>query len=91
MDVIVRAAGEPGADLSGFVGCVIVHDDMDIERVGDRPIDLLEEVEELGCAVPFVAFANHEAGRDVERCEQRFQRGFQPCKVKKCFGSHVLC
>src|SRR4029453_9434622 len=32
---------------------------------------LLEEVQKLGGPVPLVAFANHDAGGDVESCEQR--------------------
>jgi hypothetical protein len=34
-------------------------------------VALLEEVEKLGSAVPFVALADHKAGGDVERREQR--------------------
>lgn len=79
MDMIVRAPREPGPDLGSFVSRIIVHDDMDIEPVGNRAIDLLEEVEEVNRAVPFVAFADDNVrcpfdfarDRNVERCKQR--------------------
>ena len=53
--------GQISLDLGGFVGRVIIHDDMDVEVVGNRPVDLLKEVEELGCPVPLVALADDEA------------------------------
>ncbi|OBP89868.1 hypothetical protein BAE40_13165 [Mesorhizobium loti] len=44
---------------------------MDIEIARHVGVDLLEEVRKLGCPVPLVAFANHNAGRHIERREQR--------------------
>jgi hypothetical protein len=44
---------------------------VDIEAARDIAIDLLEEVEELGRTVPFVAFPDDDAGGDIERGEQR--------------------
>lgn len=49
VDMIMRAAGKPGSDPGGRV---IVHDDVDIESVGDGAVDLLQKVDELGCTVP---------------------------------------
>ena len=62
---------QPRFDRRRFVGGVVVHDDVDIEPVRDIGIDLLEEVEELGCPVALVTLADHEAGGHVERGEQR--------------------
>ncbi len=45
MDVIMQPPGEPRTDLGGFVGGIVIHDDMDIEPFGDLSIDLFEEVQ----------------------------------------------
>src|SRR5262249_53110266 len=58
--MIVRAAGEPRLNLWGFVGGIVIQDDMDIEPFGDLSIDLFEEVQELGRPVTLVAFADDE-------------------------------
>jgi hypothetical protein len=57
---IVRPAGEPRLNLWGFVGGIVIHDDMDIEPFGDLSIDLFEEVQELGRPVTLVAFTDDE-------------------------------
>lgn len=66
VDMIMRSAGEPGLDLGRFVGGIVIHDDMDIEPFGDSSIDLFEEVQELGCPVTLVAFADDEPRGDIE-------------------------
>jgi hypothetical protein len=55
VDVVMRSARQPRLDLRGFVGGVIVHDDMDVESCGDIAIDPIEEVEELTGPVALVA------------------------------------
>jgi hypothetical protein len=40
----MRSAGEPRLDLGGFVGGIVIHDNMDIESFRDLSIDLFEEV-----------------------------------------------
>ena len=67
----MRPAGKPCLDLGGFVGGVVVHDDMDIEPFGNLSIDLFEEVQELGRPVTLVALADDEPRGDIERSEQR--------------------
>ncbi len=62
----MRTAREPRLYLGGFVGGIVIHDDMDIEPFGQLRIDLLEEVEELGCPVTLVAFADDEPRGDIE-------------------------
>jgi hypothetical protein len=42
---------------------------MDIEIFWNARIDLLEKIQKLGGAMTLVAFADHEARRDVERGE----------------------
>ena len=58
MNMIMRPAGEPSPDLGGFVGGIVIHDDMDIEPVRDFRIDLVEKVQELGRPMAPVAFAD---------------------------------
>src|SRR4051812_4058909 len=53
------------------MGRVVVHDDVDVELGRNPRVDLSEKVEKLGGPVPFVAFADDEAGGDIERCEER--------------------
>ena len=67
----MRTAGEPRLDLGGFVGGIVIHDDMDIEPFGDLSIDLLEEAQELGRSVTLVAFADDEPRGDIERGKKR--------------------
>ena len=69
--LIVRPLRQPRRDRSGLVGGVVVHDDVDGQPCGDAGINLLQEGEELPGAMPLVAFADDEAGGDVEGREQR--------------------
>ena len=70
VDMILRPASEPRLDLGGFVGGIVIHDNVDIEPFGDLSIDLLEEVQELGRTVTLVAFADDEPRGNIERGEQ---------------------
>ena len=81
----MRPAGKPCLDLGGFVGGVVVHDDMDIKPFGNLSIDLFEEVQELGRPVTLVAFADDEPRGDVERGEQR-GRTVPHIAVRATFG-----
>src|SRR5258708_67806 len=67
----MRPAREPRLYLGGFVGGIVIHDDMDIEPFGDLSINLFEEVQELGCPVTLVAFADDEPRGDIECGKQR--------------------
>ena len=71
MHMIVRSARQPGPDRRRFMGGVVVHDDVDVEAIGNVSVDSLEEVQKFGRAVPLVAFADDEAGGDVECGKQR--------------------
>src|SRR3546814_4972651 len=44
--------------------------EVDVWPLGERGVDPLEEVEELGCPMELVAFPDHGAGGKVERGEQ---------------------
>ena len=78
-------ASEPSFDLGSFVGCVVIHDDMDIEAMRDLSINLFEEVQELGRPVTFVAFADDKPRGDVERGKQRC-RTMPHIAVRATFG-----
>jgi hypothetical protein len=67
----MRPAGEPRFDLGCLVGCVVIHDDMDIEPFKDFRIDLFEELQELDRPVTLVAFADDKPRGDIECGKQR--------------------
>ena len=66
----MRPAREPRLYLGGFVGGIVIHDDMDIAPFGDLSIDLFEEVQELRRPVALVALADDEPRGDIERGKQ---------------------
>src|SRR5262245_35128319 len=83
--MIMRPAGEPRLDPGGFVGGIVVHDDMDIEPFGDLSIDLFEEVHELGRPMTLVAFTDDEPRGDVE-CGKQRGRTMAHVAVRATFG-----
>src|SRR5512132_3845725 len=82
---IMRPAGEPRLYLWGFVGGIVIHDDMDIERFGDSSIDFFEEVQEFGRPVTLVAFADDEPRGDIE-CSKQRGRTMPHVAVRATFG-----
>ena len=66
----MRSPREPGFDLRRFMGGVVVHDDVDVQIIGNATIDLLEEIEEFPGPVALIALADDEARGNVERGEQ---------------------
>ena len=71
MDMIRGPPGEPRLDLFGFVGCIVVHHDVNIEAIRNPAIDLFQEIQELLCPVAFVEFADNKPRSDVEGRKQR--------------------
>ena len=71
VDVPVLTPRHPGLDRYGLVGGVVVHDDADVQPLGDAPVDLLQEVGELPGPVAPVALADDEASGGIEGGEQR--------------------
>lgn len=64
-----RVLRQPAVDVVVFVGVVVVeHDVQSPARVGAR--DELEEVQELGLAVPVIAAVGDLPGRDLQRGEK---------------------
>lgn len=66
----MRPACHPGLDPRRPVSGVVVHHEMDVRPFRHGGIDTFEKVEELGCPMTLVAFADDGARGDVERCEQ---------------------
>jgi hypothetical protein len=63
-------ASHPGLDPRMFVGCVIVHDKMQIEMGWRLGIDLVEETNEFLVSVTWHAVADHFAIEQAQRGEQ---------------------
>ena len=61
----MRAARQPGLYFRCLVGGIVVHHEMNIRPLGHLRVDPLEKVEEFGCPVTFLAFANHGTGGDM--------------------------
>ena len=64
----MRPACHPGLDPRRPVSGVVVHHEMDVRPFRHGGIDTFEKVEELGCPMTLVAFADDGARGDVKRC-----------------------
>src|SRR6202167_6762948 len=71
MHVPARPLGKPVADQRRFVGCVIVHDEMNVQIVWNSGFDLVEKFAELLGAMASVALSDDPAGCDIEGGKQR--------------------
>src|SRR5208337_212459 len=70
VEVKAGVALEPSLDLGVLVRCVVVDDEMQIERFGGVAVDGAQEAQELLMAMAAHAFADHLPGGDVERRKQ---------------------
>lgn len=91
----VSASGQPDLDLWGLVGGVIVHHQMHVRPLWNCGVDPFQKVEELGCAMALVAFADHRADCDVERGKQRCGAAADvgvgsPFGDARCYRQHRL-
>ena len=57
---------QPSPDLRSLVGGDVVHDEVDIELLGNRTIDAVQEPAELLGPVSFGHGGDHLAGRHIE-------------------------
>src|SRR5260370_39619447 len=71
MHMPARPLGHPVADQWRLMGCVIVHDEMNIQTVGNSGFDLIEKLTELFGAMAPVTLADDPAGCDVQGGKQR--------------------
>src|SRR6202048_4174791 len=70
MDMPARPLGKPVADQLGLVGAGIVHDEVDLEIIRHRSLNLVEETAELNGSVPGEAAADDGAELDVQCGEE---------------------
>jgi len=63
-------ACQPGQNLRVLVGGIVVQDDVDLLAGRDRPIDRVQEADELLVAVALHVPADDLSGRDLQRGEQ---------------------
>ena len=71
MDLETGMAGKPVFHRGGLVSAVVVHDQMHIKIAWHVRVDGAQELEELGAAMAPMQLADHFAGGDVQRREQR--------------------
>ena len=76
VDMPTRMAGQPTLDGRGLVGGVVVHDQMNVEVIGNLGFERAQELEELAAAVAWEALADDLAGGDVQRRKLRWPRLF---------------
>jgi hypothetical protein len=66
MHVPARSLCQPVADQRRLMGCVIVHDEMDVQIVGNSGFDLIEKLAELCGPMVSIALADDPASCDIE-------------------------
>src|SRR5579859_862781 len=71
VDVEAGVAKQPPLDERRLVGAVVVHNEVDIESVGQFSIDAVEKALELDGAVATMGLADDRAGGHVESGEKR--------------------
>jgi len=69
--VKARMAREPGAHRGGFVGSVVVHDQMHIQGGGNRRLNGPQELQKFLAAMAPMQLADHLAGGDIQCGKQR--------------------
>ena len=62
---------EPFPDDRGFVGTVVIHDDMRLESGGHLRLDHIQELAKFGGAMAAVQLADDAAGLQFQRGKQR--------------------
>src|ERR1700722_1763983 len=95
MDAPSRPLCQPVADQRRLVGCVIVHDEMNVQTVGYGGFDLIEKFAELFGAMAPVTLADDSAGCDVEGGKQRCGAMTlvvvtTACRLARSHGQHGL-
>jgi transposase len=70
MQFETRMLRKPGLDLFGLMGRIVVRDQMQVEVLGNGPVDFLQETDELLGPVPRQAFADDLPGLHIQGGEQ---------------------
>ena len=71
MEVKALVPLHPSIDFGVLVGAVVVQDQMDLQPVGDLAVDGVEELDELGVAVPRQALADARVPVSTSRAANR--------------------
>lgn len=71
MHLIAGVSGKPGLDLIGLMRGVVIHDQVNGQVGRYLGIDLFEERQEFGTAVPLFQAADHFPGGYIQGGEQR--------------------
>ena len=71
VDMKSWAFREPFPDHGGFVGSVVIQDDMDIQCGGHVRLDHIEELAKFRGAMAAVQLGDHAAGLQFQRGKQR--------------------
>ena len=70
MDMKSWAFREPFPDDRGFVGAVVIHDDMRLQSGGHLRLDHIQELAKFSGAMTAVELADHAAGLQFQRGKQ---------------------
>ncbi len=66
VDVKARSGCEPSSNLGVLVSRVVVDDEMDVQLLWDRRVDVAQELEELLVTMTLLALRQHATRGDVE-------------------------
>src|ERR1035437_5048293 len=70
MEMKARVAEQPAMNQGGLVGAVVIEDEVNVEVVGNFPVDAVEEATKLDGAMLTVDFTDDFPGGNVERGEK---------------------
>ena len=62
--------GQPGTNLGVLVGAVVIHDQVEVQVLGDGLLDLAQETQKFLMAMAWLAPSDHLAGGHIQRREQ---------------------
>jgi len=71
MDVEARPPRQPPPNQGGFVGTVVVQDEMHVQFGGHRGVNGVEELPKLDAAVTPMQLTNHEPGLGIQGGAER--------------------
>lgn len=70
MDVEARMADDPTLDECGFMGGIVIHDQVHVKILGYVGVDGVEELTKLQGTMSALKFADHISCRDVKGCDR---------------------
>ena len=85
----IWSARQPSLYFGRFVGGVVVYHQKHVRAFGQVAVQFFQEVQELCRAMPFVAFANHRPGRNVQRSKKRSRAVSDVCVRRSAMPGSV--